>query len=130
MNEPDRTTSPPDTVADDRSAGQTGSADAEPVRDYRGTGIIWGGVLVLFLAIGLIIVAFQNSQDVEFDFLWIDTTAPLVLILAIAIAAAVVVDEIVGFLWRRRRRSRMRDREELKRLRSQHERTDPGTDRR
>ncbi len=108
-----------DTPDEERSSTAASTSEAEPVRDYRGTGIVWGGVLVLLLAIGLIIVAFQNSQDVEFDFLWIDTSAPLVLIIAIAVAAAIVIDEIVTFVWRRRRRSRLRDREELKRLRSQ-----------
>ncbi len=108
-----------DTSAEERSSTAADTSETEPVRDYRGTGIVWGGILVLLLAVGLIIVAFQNSQDVEFDFLWIDTTAPLVLIIAITIAAAIVIDEIVGFVWRRRRRSRLRDRDELKRLRSQ-----------
>lgn len=110
----------PNTAAetDDRAVDES-TAEQETIRDYRGTGIVWGGVLVVLLAIGLIVVAFQNSQDVEFDFLWIDTTAPLVLIIAIAIAAAIVIDEIVGFVWRRRRRSRLRERDELKRLRAQ-----------
>src|SRR6056297_2094324 len=108
-----------DASAEEHSSTSAPTSETEPVRDYRGTGVVWGGILVLLLAIGLIIVAFQNSQEVEFDFLWIDTTAPLVLILAITVAAAIVIDEIVGSVWRRRRRSRLRDREELKRLRSQ-----------
>lgn len=111
----ERDTSNPETTTD--AAGRDG--EPETIRDYRGTGVVWGAILVLVLAVALIIAAFQNGQDVEFDFLWIDTTAPLVLILAIAIAAAIVVDEIVGFLWRRSRRNRLRDRDELERLRSQ-----------
>ena len=114
-------TSERDTSTTETTTGDPTERDAEPetIRDYRGVGVVWGGILVLVLAVALIIVAFQNGQDVEFDFLWIDTTAPLVLILAIAIAAASVVDEIVGFLWRRSRRNRLRERDELKRLRSQ-----------
>ncbi|HSM67396.1 MAG TPA: LapA family protein [Ilumatobacteraceae bacterium] len=116
MATPDR-----DTSTSENTTGAPADRDAEPetIRDYRGTGVVWGGVLVLVLAVGLIIVAFQNGQDVEFDFLWIESTAPLVLILAITIAVAIVVDEIVGFLWRRSRRNRLRERDELERLRSQ-----------
>lgn len=109
-------TEPQDEASDAPATDQ--ATDQEEIRDYRGTGIVWGGLLVVLLAVGLIVVAFQNSHDVEFDFLWINTTAPLVLIIAIAIAAAIVIDEVVGFVWRRRRRSRLRDRDELKRLRA------------
>lgn len=118
QTEPAHNTAPDaqNTAPDARTAG---TSDQEPIRDYRGTGIVWGGILVLLLAVALIIAAFQNGQDVEFDFLWINTTAPLVLILAITIAAAIVIDEIVGFLWRRQRRNRLRERDELKRLRAQ-----------
>jgi uncharacterized integral membrane protein len=116
----DMATSNPDTPADvDDPTTAERAADAEPIRDYRGTGIVWGGVLVVVLAVALLMVGFQNSHDVEFNFLWIDTSAPLVLILAFTVAAAVVIDEIVGVVWRRRRRTRLRERDELKRLRSQ-----------
>lgn len=96
------------------------SSDDDAVRDFRGTGIIWGAVALLVLAAGFVVVAVQNSHDVEFDFLWTTTTTPLILIIAITIAVTLVVDEVVGLLWRRRRRSRLREREELRRLRKRH----------
>ena len=42
----------------------------------------------------------------------------LVVIAAITIAATLVVDEVVGLPWHRRRRTRLRERAELKELRS------------
>ena len=90
----------------------------EPVRDYRGSGVMWaGGAIVLIVALALI-AAVQNTQEVEIHFLWMDGTLPLVLLLIIAIGATVVVAESVGWVWRRRRRKHLRERDELKRLRS------------
>jgi hypothetical protein len=63
----DMATSNPDTPADvDDPTTAERAADAEPIRDYRGTGIVWGGVLVVVLAVALLMVGFQNSHDVEF----------------------------------------------------------------
>ena len=90
---------------------------AEPVRDYRGTGIMWTALALIAALALLVIVAFQNTHDVMFEFLWWDTPLPLILILLITFGLAVLVAESVGFVWRHRRRRRLRERDELKRLR-------------
>lgn len=95
-------------------------SDAEPrvEREYRGAGIMWGGIALVLLAATFVVVAVQNAHDVEFRFLWLTVTTPLVLVIAVTIAVALVVDEVVGFWWRRRRRTQLREREELRRLRA------------
>lgn len=90
---------------------------AEPIREYRGSGIMWSGVAITTLMALLVVVAFQNTQDVEFDFLWFDVAVPLIVLLAITAGIAVVATETIGFVWRHRRRRVRRDRDELKRLR-------------
>ena len=78
---------------------------------------MWTGVgLIVALAL-LVIVAFQNTQDVRFEFLWFDAQFPLILILLITFGLAVLASESIGFVWRHRRRRRLRERDELKRLR-------------
>lgn len=118
-----------DTQAPSASDGATARTDAhtstgdqssdEPVRDYRGTGIIWTAVALVAAIALLVIVAFQNTQDVEFTFLWFDASTPLSLILVITFGIALVIGEVIGFVWRHRRRTRLRERDELRRLRSQ-----------
>ncbi|WP_133870658.1 lipopolysaccharide assembly protein LapA domain-containing protein [Ilumatobacter fluminis] len=101
---------PTDTTPTDRT-------EAEPVRDYRGTGVMWAGGAVVVIVALAVIAAAQNTQDVEINFLWMDGTLPLVLLLLIAIGATVVVTESIGWAWRHRRRKRLREKDELKRLR-------------
>lgn len=91
---------------------------SEPVREYRGTGIMWSGIAVIVLLALLVILAFQNTQAVDFEFLWFETSISLSLILAITAGIVVVVTEAVGFFWRHRRRKLRRERDELNRLRS------------
>lgn len=88
-------------------------------REVVGTGVIGGAVLLLLGAIALIVVIVQNSHDVEFEFLWLDVTTPLVVVILVACAFSIVVDELVGFVWRRRRRIRIKERQELERLRAE-----------
>lgn len=90
----------------------------DPVREYPGTGIMWSGIALIVLLTLLVVLAFQNTQAVDFDFLWFDTLVSLSLILAITAGIAVVATEAVGFVWRHRRRKLRRERDELKRLRS------------
>lgn len=93
------------------------SPTGAPVRDYRGAGIMWTAVAPVVAVALFVVVALQNTQDVDFSFLWFDVSAPLILILAITFGAALVVGEVIGFVWRRRRRTRLRERDELRRLR-------------
>ena len=72
------------------------------------------GVVIAVLAI---VVAFQNTKGVNVDFLGWEVDAPLVAVILTAAVAGVLVDEILGFFWRRRRRRHLTDRAELRRLR-------------
>ncbi|MDW3214375.1 MAG: lipopolysaccharide assembly protein LapA domain-containing protein [Ilumatobacteraceae bacterium] len=107
-----------DQSSETDEASSARSADrADTVEEYRGTGIMWTGfALVAALAL-LVVVAFQNTHDVGFEFLWFETQLPLILILLITFGLAVLGAESIGFVWRHRRRRRLQERAELKRLR-------------
>lgn len=84
---------------------------------FQGTGVSAGLVVGVLLAILAIIVAVQNTGDVNVDFLAWEVDAPLVAVILAAAVAGVVLDETLGFFWRRRRRRNLGDRAELRRLR-------------
>ena len=105
-----RNTTETDTTTD--TEGVTTSTE------YRGTGIIWTAVAILVAIVLAVIVSFQNTQDVDIEFLWMDGSIPLVLLLLITVGATVVVTEAIGLVWRHRRRKRLSDRRELRELRS------------
>lgn len=116
----DPMTNQDDTHGPARSSDAEGTeTTSEPQTEYRGAGIMWGAIALVLVAAAFVIVAMQNAHDVEFDFLWWSVSTPLILIIAITIAVTLVIDELVGLLWRRQRRSRLRDREELRRLRAE-----------
>lgn len=100
-----------------RATESTSPEDSRPVREYRGTGIMWSAICLGIILVAFIIVVIQNAQNVQFQFLWLDVETPLSLIVAVTVAASLVLGEAIGFVWRRRRRSRLQEREELKRLR-------------
>lgn len=83
---------------------------------FVGTGLFWTLILGLLLAAALVILIFQNSQDVEVRWLGFDFTAPLIGLLLGTALVAVIIDQIAGLVLRRRRRRARTDREELKRL--------------
>lgn len=86
--------------------------------EYRGTGVMWSAVALL-VGIGLlVIIALQNTHDVPIDVLWFDFEAPLALLVIVVIAVTVLVTEAVGLIWRRRRRTRRSEHDELQRLRT------------
>lgn len=83
-------------MADDRSVGQ--NADRSRVSA--------GLVVTIVLAVALLIFIFQNTGDVKVDWLFLDATAPLWLVLLITAAAGALLAEVGGWLLRRRRERR------------------------
>lgn len=85
--------------------------------EYAGTGFYVGLGATLVVALILLVLAVQNTQDVMVSFLGWDFTFPLFGVAIGAALAAVVLDELIGLVWRRRRRAQLADRAELRRLR-------------
>ncbi|HSL26727.1 MAG TPA: hypothetical protein VLA54_10635 [Acidimicrobiia bacterium] len=82
-------------------------------------GFSWGVALFLLIGLGFVVFAVQNMTDVPVQFLGWDFTVSLPLLLVVIALIAVIADEVVGMVWRRRRRKRLVEREELERYRRQ-----------
>lgn len=88
-------------------------------KSFRGTGFYFGVVVVLVALVAIVVLAAQNTQPVTVEFLQYELRYPLIAVLLATIGGTIVVDELVGFIWRRRRRSVLRDRAALKEYRDQ-----------
>jgi uncharacterized integral membrane protein len=113
---------PRDGLEASGAAGATDTAAPVPGREgerpvFRGTGVSVALVVGILLAVLAIVVAVQNTDDVRVDFLGWEVDAPLLAVILTAALAGVLLDEILGFFWRRRRRRHLADRAELRRLR-------------
>ncbi|MBU1225729.1 MAG: DUF1049 domain-containing protein [Actinobacteria bacterium] len=93
-------------------------AKMEARRVFVGTGVFWGLVIAVLLAAAVIILAAQNTQQVTVEFLSFEIDTSLIVVLLAALLVGVVLDEIVGWVYRARRRRTLTDREELKHLRA------------
>lgn len=88
--------------------------DLKPVEEPpAGVGVSVTLILGVLLTLAVIILAVQNTEQAEFEFLVWDTSTPLVVILLSAVLAGVVFDEIAGIWWRRRRRLQLAEKGEL-----------------
>ncbi len=85
--------------------------------EYLGTGFYIGWAVILLFALVLLILAVQNTQNVDVSFLGWDFAFPLFGVAIGAALAAVVLDELIGLVWRRRRRAMLAERAELRKLR-------------
>ncbi len=65
-----------------------------------------GLVAALLLVVALIFFVVQNGDDVAFEWLVFDMTGPLWVVILVAAIAGAVVNEVFGFVRRRRRRRR------------------------
>jgi len=86
--------------------------------EYRGTGFYVGVVAILLFALALLVLAVQNTQEVDVDFFGLEFTVPLFAVAIGAAILAIILDELIGLVWRRRRRIRLEERAELGRLRA------------
>ena len=84
---------------------------------FVGTGVFWGLVVGVILAVIVVVFAAQNTQSATIKVLPWDWSSPLFVVVLISLLIGIVLDEIVGLLYRARRRRRLAEKEELKRLR-------------
>lgn len=85
----------------------------------RGPGFAIAFVLFVVATVALVVLVWQNQDPVPLRWLWIETEVPLFVIVLVTALVAGLLDELVGFVWRARRRRRLAEKEELKRLRAE-----------
>jgi len=88
-------------------------------RVFVGTGLFWGLVIGALLTVIVIIFAAQNTQQVTVKFLPFEIGTPLIVVLLASLLVGVILDEIIGWAYRARRRRTLTDKEELRRLRAE-----------
>lgn len=108
---------PVDGASADAAATSASAPRKKPAGGGLGS-VRWGLFAFLVLSVAVIILAAQNTQSVVVRALNWEAEAPLVVIILVAVVVTVVLDELVGWIYRRRRRKRTAEREELERLRS------------
>jgi uncharacterized integral membrane protein len=103
----------------DAPAEETAPAPVTPTTVYKGSGFRWSMLFGALLLAVVIILVFQNTQTTRFDFLQWSIEAPLAALLLGTTLIAVIIDEIVGYVIRIRRRRVKRQLAELKELKAQ-----------
>jgi uncharacterized integral membrane protein len=73
---------------------------------HRSEGPPWKLIALLVVVVALGIFFFQNGDDAPVEFLWIDASWPVWLVIAISVAAGIVLDRLATWQWRRARRRR------------------------
>lgn len=94
-------------------------APVTPTTVYKGSGFRWSMLFGALLVAVIIIMVVQNTQTTKFDFLQWSIEAPLAALLLGTTLIAVIIDEIVGYVIRMRRRRIKRQLAELKELKAQ-----------
>ncbi len=61
-------------------------------------------ILLLVIVIAMAVFFFQNGQESHVEFLWMDGTWPIWLVIGISLAAGIVIDRLFTWQWRRARR--------------------------
>lgn len=80
-----------------------------PASEGRRDGVSWRHWLLGIALLLILIVALQNSQEVEVELLFVQTTAPLIAVLLITLALGAAVGYVLPVLRRHRRDERRRD---------------------
>lgn len=93
------------------------TTEQEVRRVYKGTGLAWAIVAALVGMILLIILIAQNTASTAtINFLWFSAEASLVILVLATAVLTVCVSEGIGLVWRHRRRQRLTQRDELRRI--------------
>jgi uncharacterized integral membrane protein len=89
--------------------------------EYRGTGFYVSLAIIFLAAVTLLILAVQNTGEVTIEILALEFDLPLFAVILGTALIAVILDELIGVVWRRQQRTRLEERAELQRLRAEHE---------
>ncbi len=101
----------------DLTAGPSTTARVETKeRVFVGTGLFWGLIIGLVLALGVLVLVAQNTDSIVVTFMAWDFSTPLIVLILGALLVGVVFDELFGLLYRTRRRRTQRDQDHLERL--------------
>ena len=96
--------------------------------EYRGTGFYVSLAIIFLAAVTLLILAVQNTGEVTIEILAFEFDLPLFAVILGTALIAVILDELIGVVWRRQQRTRLEERAELRRLRAERKtRTDSET---
>jgi len=103
-------------VPDGMAGPSTTTRAATKERVFVGTGLFWGLIIGVVLAIGVLILAAQNTASITVTFTAWDFSTPLIVLILGAILIGVVFAELFGLFYRTKRRRTQRDRDHLERL--------------
>jgi uncharacterized integral membrane protein len=98
----------------------SGKGDSGPPT---GTGVYAGLIALILVIAALVVLAAQNTQSVTIRWLGLSWTTPLIAVLLGVMLVTVVLDEVIGAVWRRRRRRILSERQELEVRRAQQSET-------
>lgn len=82
------------------------------------TGIAWGVILLLVGVASVVIFSVQNTDPVPVRFLWMEGQFPFAIVILVTVGIIILLSELIGLSYRRRRRRRLAEREELRRYRA------------
>jgi uncharacterized integral membrane protein len=115
------------SMRSDREGGDVGQEDGRDVRvEYRGTGFYVSLAVIFLAAVTFLILAVQNTGEVTVEILAFEFDLPLFAVILGAGLVAVILDELVGLVWRRQTRTRLAERAELRSLRAEMETKEAG----
>lgn len=93
-------------------------AGPEPPRPAPlGTGIAWSVILLLFGIALVVVFSVQNTDPVPVKFLWMEGQFPFAIVILVTVGVIILLTELIGLSYRRRRRRRVAEREELRKYR-------------
>lgn len=58
-------------------------------------------IALVLLVAALAVFVFQNGEDVQVKFLWMDVSWPVSVLIGISVAVGIAIDRLASWLWRR-----------------------------
>ncbi|GBD85378.1 hypothetical protein BMS3Abin02_01783 [bacterium BMS3Abin02] len=117
--DPDTNETPPQPGTEPaRSQGEPVVPEGQPAQKkvYVGAGVSWAIIFGALLIVAVAVLGALNTAPVPLNLIFWKGDVPLISIILGVAAVTVVIDELVGLIFRLRRRRRLRQRNKLKEL--------------